>query len=162
MLSFSVYNDVVTCLSNPPPANRVTINGAPPLPALVGSTLSFTCNRETVTAACESEGRWSPDPTTYVCFSGKVESLSRLVLVPLLTELTCGSPAAPYRGSVDINGGTPPFSLGSWVTYRCDERLFPPDVRTSTCTNVEGRGKWVENPGSLVCRESPGTIIYAP
>ncbi|XP_064397938.1 uncharacterized protein LOC135344610 isoform X2 [Halichondria panicea] len=104
-----MIHSIVTCLSNPPPANRVTINGAPPLPALVGSTLSFTCNRETVTAACESEGRWSPDPTTYVCFS-----------------------AAPYRGSVDINGGTPPFSLSSWVTYRCDERLFPFDVRTST------------------------------
>ncbi len=48
------------------------------------------------------------------------------------------------------------MSLGSQVIYRCDEDLFPPDVRTSTCTDVEGRGEWVENPGSLVCRERPG------
>ncbi len=70
--------------------------------------------------------------------------------------VTCGSPAVPPRGSVDISGGTPPFSLGSQVTYCCDERLFPPDVRTSTCTDVGCRGEWVENPGSLVCRERPG------
>ncbi len=57
--------------------------------------------------------------------------------------VNCGSPAAPSRGSVDISGGTPPLSLGSTVTYRCDEGLFPPDVRTSTCTDVEGRGEWV-------------------
>ncbi len=56
----------VTCPSNPTPANRVTINGVP-LPALVGSTLSFTCNGQTVLATCESDGRWSPDPTTYNC-----------------------------------------------------------------------------------------------
>ncbi|XP_064400987.1 CUB and sushi domain-containing protein 3-like isoform X2 [Halichondria panicea] len=130
---------IVTCPSNPPPADRVTINGRPPLPVLIGSILSFTCNRQTVTATCESDGRWSSDPTTYMC----------------LSVATCGSPAAPSRGSVDISGGTPPFSLGSEVTYRCDDGLFPLDVRTSTCTDVGGRGEWVENPGSLVCRERP-------
>ncbi|XP_064401540.1 E-selectin-like [Halichondria panicea] len=131
---------IVTCPSNPPPANRVTIVGTPPLPALVGSTLSFTCNGETVSATCESNGRWSPDPATYVC----------------LSDLTCSSPAAPSNGSVDVSGGTPPFSLGSEVTYHCEDGLFPLDVRTSTCTDVGGRGEWVENPGSLVCRERPG------
>ncbi|XP_064400886.1 uncharacterized protein LOC135347001 isoform X2 [Halichondria panicea] len=130
---------IVTCPSNPPPADRVTINGRPPLPVLIGSTLSFTCNRQMVLSTCESDGRWSPDPTTYMC----------------LSDLTCGSPAAPSNGSVDVNGGTPPFSLGSEVTYRCEDGLFPLDVRTSTCTDVGGRGEWVENPGSLVCRESP-------
>ena len=59
---------------------------------------------------------------------------------------------------MDVRVGTPPFSLGSEVTYRCDEALFPLDVRTSTCTDVGGRGEWVENPGSLVCRESPGEM----
>ena len=73
-------------------------------------------------------------------------------------SVTCGSPTAPSRGSVDISGGTPPFSLGSEVTFYCDEGLFPPNVKTSTCTNVEGRGEWVENPGSLVCREMPGEM----
>ncbi len=58
---------------------------------------------------------------------------------------------------MDISGVPPPFSLGSEVIYRCDERLFPLDVRTSICTDVGGRGEWVENPGSLVCRERPGT-----
>ncbi|XP_064382285.1 E-selectin-like [Halichondria panicea] len=123
---------IVTCPSNPTPADRVTINSAPPLPALVGSTLSFTCNGQMVPATCESNGRWSPDPTTYVC----------------LSDLTCGSPAAPSNGSVDVSGRTPPFSLGSEVTYHCDDGLFPLDVRTEW-------GEWVENPGSLVCRERP-------
>ena len=135
----------------------MTIN-AVPLPALVGSTMSFTCNGQTVSAICESDGRWSPDPTSYICISGNVESLSSLLLAPAHTELTCGSPAAPSRGSVDVNGGTPPFPLGSQVTYRCEEGVFPLDVRTSTCTDVWGRGEWVENPGSLVCREKPGEM----
>ncbi len=60
---------------------------------------------------------------------------------------------------MDISGGTPPFSLGSEVIYRCDDGLFPFDVRTSTCTDVGGSGEWVENPGSLVCRETP-SIVY--
>ena len=78
--------------------------------------------------------------------------------------VTCGSPAAPSNGSVDVDDGTPSFSLGSQVTYRCDEELFPPDVRTSTCTDVEGSGKWVKNPGSLLCRKTPGTknILFVP
>ena len=84
------------------------------------------------------------------CFFSLVSSLD--------PPVTCGSPDAPSRGSVDINGGTPPFSLGSEVTYRCDEGLFPFDVRTSTCTDVGGRGEWVENPGSLMCRERPGEM----
>ncbi len=32
-------------------------------------------------------------------------------------------------------------------------------MRTSTCTDVEGRGEWVENPGSLVCRKRPGNTV---
>ncbi|XP_064401776.1 uncharacterized protein LOC135347676 isoform X2 [Halichondria panicea] len=65
-IMMTMIPSIVTCPSNPPPANRVTINDAPPLPALVGSTLSFTCNEETVPATCESNGRWSPDPTRYI------------------------------------------------------------------------------------------------
>ncbi len=80
------------------------------------------------------------------------------MLTSLYPPVTCGSPAAPSRGGVDVSGTTPPFSLGSEVTYRCGEGLFPPDVGTSTCTDVEGRGEWVENPGSLVCRERPGEM----
>ncbi len=56
------------------------------------------------------------------------------------------------------SGGNSPSSLGSQVIYHCDEGLFPLDVRTSTCTDVDGRGEWVENPGSLVCRERPGEM----
>ena len=75
-------------------------------------------------------------------------------------SVTCDSPTVPYNGTVDINGmETPPFSLGSQVIYRCDDGLFPLDVRTSTCTDVGGRGEWVENPGSLVCRVSPGNTV---
>ena len=47
-----LYNPITFVLQLPAPptqhGHRVTINGAPPLPALVGSTLSFTCNEQTV------------------------------------------------------------------------------------------------------------------
>ncbi|XP_064404071.1 complement factor H-related protein 3-like [Halichondria panicea] len=107
--------------------------------------LTFTCSgdNEVITSTCDSSG-WSPDPGTFDC------SIS--VTDP---PVTCGFPAAPSRGSLDISERLPPFLLGSQVIYRCDEGLFPPDVRTSTCTDVGGRGEWVENPGSLVCRERP-------
>ncbi len=84
------------------------------------------------------------------------------MLTSLNPPVSCGPPGALSRGSVDVNGRTPPFLLGSKVMYRCEEELFPPDVKTSTCTDVGGKGEWVENPGSLVCRETPGmcTIIY--
>ncbi|XP_064401048.1 uncharacterized protein LOC135347098 [Halichondria panicea] len=120
-------------------AAGVTITNTPPV-TIGGSMLSFTCSgdNEVRTSTCGSSG-WSPDPgRTYDC-----------------RTVTCGSPATPSRGNVDVNGGTPPFLIGSQVIYRCDEGLFPPDVRTSTCTDVGGRGEWVENPGSLVCRERP-------
>ncbi|XP_064402713.1 uncharacterized protein LOC135348428 [Halichondria panicea] len=128
---------IVVCPSNPPPADRVTIVGGPPLPALLRSTLSFICNGETVTASCDSDGRWSPDPTTYVCSS----------------EITCGSPAAPFRGSVDISSGVPPFPLSSEVTYRCDEGLFPAGDMTSTCESVGGVGTWRPDNTNIICRD---------
>ncbi|XP_064402488.1 uncharacterized protein LOC135348198 isoform X2 [Halichondria panicea] len=126
---------IAVCPSNPTPADQVTIVGAPPLPALLESTLSFTCNGQTVTASCESDGRWSLDPTTYVCSS----------------EVTCGSPA-PFRGSVDISGGAPPFPLSSEVTYRCNKGLFPAGVMTSTCESVGGVGTWRPDT-NITCRD---------
>ena len=147
-------------------AAGMTITNTPPV-TIGGSMLTFTCSgdNEVRTSTCGSSG-WSPDPGTFDCGSpvtGTFISLSlckKHLLVmhnaSLFLSVTCGSPAAPSRGSVDVNGETPQFSLGSQVIYRCDKGLFPPDVRTSTCTDVGGRGEWVENPGSLVCRERPG------
>ncbi len=71
----------VACPSNPPPANRVTLSDTPPSPALLGSTLSFTCNGETVSATCESDGQWSPNPSIYQCLLGKMYFLSPLLLL---------------------------------------------------------------------------------
>ena len=48
--------------------------------------------------------------------------------------------------------GQSPHPLGSEVTYRCDDGLFPTSVMTSTCTDVGGRGEWVPDPAQLVCR----------
>ena len=60
---------------------------------------------------------------------------------------------------MDVSGQSLPFSLGSEVKYGCNVGLFPSGERTSTCTDVEGRGEWVIDPGSLVCREMPGENI---
>ncbi len=46
------------------------------------------------------------------------------------------------HGSVDISGGAPPFPLGSEVTYRCDEGLFPAGDMPSTCRSVGGVETW--------------------
>ncbi len=77
---YCVFIISVTCPSNPPPANRVTLSNTPPSPALVGSTLSFSCNGQTVSATCENDGQWSPNPSTYQCLPRKVYSLSLLLL----------------------------------------------------------------------------------
>ncbi len=61
---------------------------------------------------------------------------------------------------MDVIGQSAPFSLGSEVKYRCGEGLFPFGEGSSTCTDVEGRGEWVIDPGSLVCREMPGEIRF--
>ena len=61
---------------------------------------------------------------------------------------------------MDVSGQSLPFSLGSEVKYRCNKGLFPSDERTSTCIDVEGRGEWVMNPGSLVCKEIPGESFF--
>ncbi|XP_064402927.1 uncharacterized protein LOC135348582 isoform X2 [Halichondria panicea] len=138
----SLIMDLIVC-PTPSTAADVTITNTPPV-TIGGSMLTFTCrDSEVITSTCGSSG-WSPDPGTFDCSSPVTDP-----------QVSCGSPAIPSRGSLDINGGTPPFSLGSEITYRCDDGLFPPDVRTSTCTDVEGRGEWVENPRSLVCRVSP-------
>ncbi len=148
----------------PSTAAMVTITNTPPV-TIGGSMLTFTCSgdNEVRTSTCGSSG-WSPDPETFDSSSLItsvliVLSIILLWLTSLDPQVACGSPAAPSRGSVDIISGTPPFSLGLQVIYRCDEGLFPPDVRTSTCTDVEGRGEWVKNPGSLVCRERPGEML---
>ncbi|XP_064402890.1 uncharacterized protein LOC135348557 isoform X2 [Halichondria panicea] len=139
----SLIMDLIVC-PTPPTAAGVTITNTPPV-TIGGSMLTFTCSRdsEVITSTCGSSG-WSPDPGTFDCG------------IPVTDPpVTCGSPAIPSRGSVDISGRLPPFSLDSQVIYRCDDGLFPPDVRTSTCTDVGGSGEWVENPGSLLCRERP-------
>ncbi|XP_064401978.1 uncharacterized protein LOC135347818 isoform X2 [Halichondria panicea] len=135
--------DLIVC-PTPSTATGVTITNTPPV-TIGGSMLTFACNgdNEVITSTCGSSG-WSPDPVTFDCG------------IPVTDPpVTCGSPAIPSRGSVDISGRLPPFSLGSQVIYRCDDGLFPPDVRTSTCTDVGDSGEWVENPGSLLCRERP-------
>ncbi len=79
----------------------------------------------------------------------------KLLLVHPLSVVTCSSPVTPFRGSVDISGGAPPFPLGSEVTYRCDEGLFPAGVMASTCQSVGGVGTWRPNT-SIICRDMPG------
>ena len=71
-------------------------------------------------------------------------------------SVTCGSPGSPSNGTVDTGGGSPPYSLGSKVTYRCDDGLFPVGTMISVCTSVNGRGKWVDDPGTVVCKVTPG------
>ncbi len=85
----------------------------------------------------------------------------RLLLVQPLSEVTCGSPVTPSRGSVDVIGGAPPFPLGSEVTYRCDEELFPAGVMASTCQSVGGVGTWRPNT-SIICRNMPGEHAVMP
>ncbi|XP_064403103.1 uncharacterized protein LOC135348723 isoform X2 [Halichondria panicea] len=121
---------IVTCPSNPTPTNRVTINGAPPLPALVGSTLSFTCNGQTVLATCESNGRWSHDPTTYDCPS---------VHCSLPPELCNG-------GIVDYERLNETVLEGTVLTYQCDNEFSLTGPNNINCTNA---GLWSIEPEAI-------------
>ena len=68
----------------------------------------------------------------------------------------CGVPQPPVNGSV--GGQSPLLPVGSEITYRCDDGLFPTGVMTSTCTDVGGRREWVPDPAQLMCRV-PGILI---
>ncbi len=85
----------------------------------------------------------------------------KLLLVHPLSVVTCGSPVTPSRGSVDISGGTPPFPLGSEVTYRCEEGLFPAGDMASTCRSVGGVGTWRPDT-SIICRNMTGEHAVMP
>ncbi len=100
------------------------------------------------------DGHLTP-PHTSVSQVGIFTVMTVYSIRSLLSVVTCDSPAAPSN-DMAVSGGIPPISLDSQVIYRCDDGLFPLDVRTSMCPDVGGRGEWVENPGSLVCRERPG------
>ncbi len=100
------------------------------------------------------DGHMTP-PLTSVSQVKKVTI--RLLLVHPLLEVTCGSPVAPSGGSVDVNVGALPFSVGSEVTYRCDEGLFPAVDMISTCEVVSGVGTWRPDT-SIVCRDGEDTI----
>ena len=64
--------------------------------------------------------------------------------------VNCGTPELPVNGSVSLDGQSF-HPLGSEVTYRCDDGLFPTGVMTSTCTDVGERGEWVPDPSQLMC-----------
>ncbi|XP_064383517.1 mucin-2-like [Halichondria panicea] len=125
--------DLILC-PTPSTAAGVTMTNTPPV-TIGGSMLTFTCSgdSEVITSTCGNNG-WSPDPGTFDCGTPVTGIIHGCTI-----QRQCGHP----------------FSLGSEVTFHCDEGLFPPNVRTSTCTDVGGRGEWVENPESLVCREKP-------
>ncbi|XP_064403854.1 titin-like [Halichondria panicea] len=84
--------DLIVC-PTPSTAAGVTITNTPPV-TIGGSMLTFTCSgdNEVIISTCGSSG-WSPDPKTFEC---RIDP-----------QVTCGSPATPSRGSVDVSGETP-------------------------------------------------------
>ena len=85
-----------------------------------------------------------------VYFYSKTESI--LNFHCLCLPVLCSVPQSPVNGSVD---GWSSLHVGTEVTYRCNDGLFPTGVITSTCTNVGGRGEWVPDPAHLMC-SAPG------
>ncbi len=80
-----------------------------------------------------------------------------------LTEppVTCAVPRAPSIGSVSTSGQS--YTEGSEVTYQCNDGLFPMGVLSATCTRNTSDGQngvWEPDPGAVVCRISPGSVIY--
>ncbi len=60
------FSNAVTCSSNPTRCSTACTRRI---------NRDLHRNGQMITATCENDGRWSPDSTTYVCISGKVESL---------------------------------------------------------------------------------------
>ncbi len=73
--------------------------------------------------------------------------------------VTCDAPMAPSLGSVNANGQ--PYTEGLQVTYQCAEGLFPMGVLNTTCTRDRQNGVWEPDPSSVVCRTSPGNVIFS-
>ena len=124
----------VACPSFPTPASGVRIDSLPSVP-VEGSTLTFTCIEvnQMIASTCGSDGRWSPDPQTYVCPTVGMDY--SLVCCLLLLPLSSAPP----------------------VTFQCDPGLLPLGVMSATCTIQGLTGVWVpSDPGSVVCRTSPG------
>ena len=69
--------------------------------------------------------------------------------------VTCDPPGAPSMGSVNTTDQQT-YTEGSTVTFQCDPGLFPLGVMTATCTRQGQTGVWDPDPGSIVCRTSPG------
>ena len=151
----------VACPSSPTLASGVRIDSLPSVP-VEDSTLTFTCTESNhrIASTCGSDGRWSPDPQTYVCPTlGMDYSLvCCLLLLPLSSSappVTCDPPGAPSNGTVNSTDQQS-YNEGSTVTFQCDPGLFPLGVMNATCTSVGQTGVWVPyDPGSIVCRPFP-------
>ena len=152
----------VACPSSPTPASGVRIDSLPSVPG-EGSTQTFTCIgiSQMIASTCGSDGRWSPDPQTYVCPTLGMDYglVCCLLLLPLSSSappVTCDPPGAPFNGTVNTTDQQS-YTEGSTVTFQCDPGLFPLGVMNATCTIQGQTGVWVPyDPGSIVCRTSPG------
>ena len=114
-----------------------------------------------IASTCGSDGRWSPDPQTYVCPTVGMDypSYDMVAVIqsphPSAPPLTCDPPGAPFNGTVNTTDQQS-YTDGSTVTFQCDPGLFPLGVMNATCTIQGQTGVWDPDPGSIVCRTSPG------
>ena len=72
------------------------------------------------------------------------------------SSILCALALSPVNGSLGYH--SIPSLLGTYITYHCDDGLFPTGVMTSTCTDVGGRGEWVPDPAQLMCEEQLGKL----
>ena len=146
---------------SPTPASGVRIDNLPNVP-VKGSTLTFACVQvsQMISSTCVGDGRWYPDPQTYVCptLGMDYSLICCLLLLPLSSSappVTCDPPGAPSNGTVNSTSQQS-YTDGSTVTFQCDPGLLPLSVMSATCTIQGQTGVWDPDPGSIVCRTSPG------
>ena len=123
-----------------------------------GAEIFFKCDPGFIpavrmVAVCGADGRWSPNPATFVCTCELkimsewicMESLT-LLSVCLFLSVSCGTPS--FAGRVNVE----PFSsttVGSEIAYQCQSGLLPEGRMTSGCG---GGGLWNPDPATLMCK----------
>ena len=72
-------------------------------------------------------------------------------MIGLLVD--CGQPEFPSNGVVSAVSST---TEGATVIFQCEERLFPSDPITSTCSST---GLWTPNPADVECSTSGMLLV---
>ena len=122
-----------------------------------GAEIMYQCKsgfqpQETITAVCESNAQWSPDPALHNCTGqAYIETIRAYTIIPVClfsVVVDCGIPEF-----VSSSSNTPVTSTieGATISFQCEEGLLSSGSNSTTiqCTNSGNMGQWRPDPATL-------------